>query len=143
MDRERKGGPSIPSRSETLYSEPEMTFLILLIVLVVIRNLAELLATSLGASDFWWAYNPQISWIICVVMFGIYAIIRPAKAPAIGMSLVTILAVILADYFIEAVTNLIRHPDHDWKVMLIGGAFFFVYSCFAVQLCFLPSCYRH
>jgi hypothetical protein len=101
-----------------------MTFLILLIVLVVIRNLAELLATSLGASDFWWAYNPQISWIICVVVLGIYAIIRPAKAPAIGMSLVPILAVILADYFIEAVTNLIRHPDQDWKVMLIGGAFF-------------------
>ena len=87
-----------------------MISLILIIVLVATRNIVELVATFLGLSDFWASYNPQISWITCGITFSIYAITKSARAPAIGMSLITILVVSLFDYFIEGAINFIRYP---------------------------------
>jgi hypothetical protein len=107
-----------------------MTFLILLIVLVVTRNLGELVTTSLGVGGFWSSYNPQIYWVICGVMFGIYAITGSTKPSAIGVSHVMILAVLLSDYFIEAAINFARYPYQDWKVMLLSGAVFLFIPAF-------------
>jgi hypothetical protein len=101
-----------------------MNFLILLIVLVTLRNLTELVTTLSDGADFWAAHNHQIFWIMSGLVFGVYALTRPVKGTAIGMALLTILAVLLADYFIEGLINQIQHPYQDWKTMLAFGAVF-------------------